>query len=197
MYKQRKEYVISPFIMQPDVHVICLDTAWASRGALTMAYLEQEIPVHQRGRVIRFRAITPSDFTLEDVATTAQTATIRGITERLSIKDMSHENQVGCYLSHRALWQVCATTGKPIVVVEDDARPVRVAQRLADALQAPADAGVVTMCMFPYPASVLRASEQLCRPVKSFNGSAMYYVTPKGASVLLAHSLPAAMHVDM
>ena len=183
--------------MQPDFHVICVDTSWATRGALTTAYLEKQIPAHQRGRVIRFRAVVPADFVLEDVATTAQTSMIRGITERLTLADMSHENQVGCYLSHRALWEVCVNTGKPIVVVEDDARPVHVARRLADALQAPADAGVVTMCMYPYPASVLRASEQLCRPVKTFVGAAMYYVTPKGASVLLAHSLPAAMHVDM
>ena len=186
--------------MQPDIHVICLDSAWAARGALTTAYLEKEIPVHQRGRVIRFRAITPADFTLEEIATTAQTAMIRGVKERLTTDDMSHENQVGCYLSHRALWQVCVTTGKPIVVAEDDATPAHVARRLADALQAPADAGVVTMSMFPYPFSILRASdasEQRCRPVKSFCGTAMYYVTPKGASVLLAHSLPAAMHVDV
>ena len=183
--------------MQPDFHVICVDTSWAARGALTTAYLEKEIPAHRRGRVIRFRAVVPADFVLEDVATTAQTSMIRGIRERLTLADMSHENQVGCYLSHRALWEVCVNTGKPIVVVEDDARPVHVARRLADALQAPADAGVVTMCMFPYPNSVLHVSDQRCRPVKTFVGASMYYVTPNGASVLLAHSLPAAMHVDL
>ena len=34
------------------------------------------------------------------------------------------DGEVGCYASHLLLWQLCAATGEPLVVMEDDAEPL-------------------------------------------------------------------------
>ena len=34
------------------------------------------------------------------------------------------DGEIGCYASHLRLWQLCATSGKPLVVMEDDADPL-------------------------------------------------------------------------
>jgi glycosyl transferase family 25 len=33
------------------------------------------------------------------------------------------DGEVGCYASHLRLWQLCATSGQPLIVMEDDAAP--------------------------------------------------------------------------
>ncbi len=252
----------------PDVYVICLAKAFDKRGAVAMAFLERELargaeacrgctggePQHaassqgrflellRRAKVKRFDAVTPADFSVEDAASAAQVAIIRGRAPRVTDADMSRPEQVACYLSHAALWQVCADSGRPIVVAEDDARPSSVASRVATALliaravqgrppeaqdtRAPAAVQeqrqvplVVLLQHYPFAAmraagtsddylgGTCAASPQECRDlgalgaqsnrVSSFVGASMYYLTPAAARLLLKHSAPAEMHVDV
>ena len=175
----------------PDVYVICLAREWERRGSHTIAYLESNVDATQRGQVVRFDAITPADFVLEEVVSTSQLAVIRGLAQRLTRADMGKAVQVACYLSHVALWQVCADSGKPIVVAEDDSRPIRVCERFsaATALGQAFDGAAVLM-------SCINMKTTCNNVVKSFLGTGMYYLTPKAAQQLLAHAMPAAMHVD-
>jgi glycosyl transferase family 25 len=43
---------------------------------------------------------------------------------RLNTGRLPSDGEVGCYASHLHLWQQCATTGEPLVVMEDDAEPL-------------------------------------------------------------------------
>lgn len=176
----------------PDVYVICLAREWERRGSKTIEYLERNVDAAQRGRVVRFDAITPADFVLEDVVSTSQLSVIRGLTQRLTRADMGKAVQVACYLSHVALWQVCADSGRPIVVAEDDSRPIRVSERFSAATalgQAFDEAAVLMHC-----AKLKTTCNNVV--VESFLGMGMYYLTPNAARQLLAHAMPAAMHVD-
>ena len=51
--------------------------------------------------------------------------------------------EIGCYASHLSLWQRCAQTGKPIVIIEDDAI---LTEQLPAALQATEK--IITTCGF-------------------------------------------------
>ena len=182
----------------PDVAVICLASAWARRGAHTMAYLERELPLDQVGAIMRFNAVVPADFDVSEVASAAQVAIIRGRAPRLSHADMSKPQQVGCYMSHKALWQVCADSGRPLIVVEDDVRPSRLADRVTSARlrhsMYAADAALVVLMQCCGLASAVHVGP--CTPVQQFVGAGMYYVTPAAARLLLRHSCVATMHVD-
>jgi GR25 family glycosyltransferase involved in LPS biosynthesis len=185
----------------PDVYVICLRSVFEQRGAKTIAYLQSELEAAQT--VIRFDAVEPGDFNLEDVAATTQTAIIRGRAERLTIADMSKPQQVACFLSHRALWQVCSDINRPIVIVEDDSRPVHVAGRVRAALshatlllqQTLTDKLVVLLQCTPRRAR-FQTSARTCVAVHGFIGTGMYYLTPEAARLLLTYSVLAPLHVD-
>jgi glycosyl transferase family 25 len=43
---------------------------------------------------------------------------------RLNTGRTPSDGEVGCYASHLCLWQTCATSGAPLVVMEDDAAPL-------------------------------------------------------------------------
>jgi glycosyl transferase family 25 len=43
---------------------------------------------------------------------------------RLNTGRAPSDGEIGCYASHLSLWQLCATTNQPLVVIEDDAEPL-------------------------------------------------------------------------
>jgi glycosyl transferase, family 25 len=43
---------------------------------------------------------------------------------RLNTGRAPSDGEVGCYASHLLLWQACAASGKPFVIMEDDAEPL-------------------------------------------------------------------------
>ena len=207
----------------PDVYVICLASAFDRRGAATVAYYEQELgssktPSGVGARVTRFDAITPADFRVEDVASTSQVAIVRGRAPRVTHADMSRTEQVACYLSHKALWQVCADSARPIVVSEDDAQPSNILGRIVAATNKARlvqEAGLATSvpkAQVPVvvllqhhssfvpqtqePVKTHRAASELGQQVLFFSGIGAYYLTPEAARLLLKHGVPAAMHVD-
>jgi len=191
----------------PDLYVICLANTFASRGAATLAFLHREIPADQRGSIVRFHAVTPADFVLQDVASASQVAIIRGKAPRVTHHDMSNSKQVACYLSHKALWQVCADSGKPIVVVEDDARPSNMAGRIQQALSAHSEIAhaasqrgeaemPLVVLLQNSSTSFLTNHDYFASAVQSFTGTGAYYVTPSAARLLFACSPLADMHVD-
>ena len=192
----------------PDLYVICLANSFASRGAATLAFLHREIPADQRGSIVRFNAVTPADFVLQDVASASQVAIIRGKAPRVTHNDMSDSKQVACYLSHKALWQVCADSGKPIVVVEDDARPSNMAGRIQQALSAHSELAnaasqrgepevpLVVLLQNGSTSFLTNHDVGSAFAVKYFTGTSAYYVTPSAARLLFTRSPLAEMHVD-
>lgn len=109
---------------------------------------------------------------------------------------------VGCFLSHRALWQECLETGEPIVVAEDDVliRDPAALRALFDRI--PRKAVFASLIHLPVPGFFFNdAGKNLNRFWKrvgrDFAGFQMYYITPAGAMAALRHSEVVSGHVDV
>ena len=174
--------------MVPDIHVICLESKFTERGAVTLAFLASNIDKHLYRTLNKFTAVTPSDFVVEDKASVRQLTIIKGRKGRIEHADMSSRAQVACALSHMALWKLCADTNQPIVVVEDDVRPRNMSERLKQASGLKGDV-VLLSC-----ANLVRNDQT--KHVSSFSGTGSYLITPRGARTLLKHAHPVSMHVD-
>lgn len=153
-----------------------------------MDYFETHVDKTLYKNLVRFNAITPNDFDVEAVASAQQVAIIKGRRGRVEHADMSSKAQVACALSHVSLWQLCAESNHPIVVVEDDVHPHDMSIRLQAAFRLKGD--VVLLCC----AKLVRNDKT--KQVSSFVATGAYYLTPSGANKLLKHVFPVAMHVD-
>ena len=174
--------------MLPNIHVICLESKFAERGAVTLAFLASNIDKNLYGTLQKFKAVTPNDFDVDAVASAQQVAIIKGRRGRVEHADMSSKAQAACALSHVSLWQLCAESNHPIVVVEDDVHPHDMSIRLREAFRLKGD--VVLLCC----AKLVRNDKT--KQVSSFVATGAYYLTPSGANKLLKHVFPVAMHVD-
>lgn len=120
--------------------------------------------------------------------------------------DTSHlatKGSVGCYLSHVNLWKRIAESASPAVVVEDD---MYVTDRIAKMLKGigkriPRKADFVGLVHLPWPFSQAKRTkydDHFYRiDTRYFAGLQMYYLTPRGAKVLLRHAFPIVSHPDV
>ena len=178
--------------MDIPVYVICVHKAYKKRGSRTVKHWSPHFT-----DVRRFTAIEPKDFELDDVASRRTRAILNGESERVQESDLHHSTQIACYLSHRALWKECVRLQQPIVIVEDDSRPADCLRRVEQAVQeAPEDAGAVLVqhSFFRFRSRAVAGS--IVRKGIKVNGTGAYLLYPKGAEILLHHSLPVDMHVD-
>ena len=171
-----------------DVHVICLESAYLTRGKVTMAYLEKELDKSLYSNLVKVTAVTPKDFVLEEVVDTKQFAIITKKLPRIVHADLDKAEQVGCALSHIGIWQTCAQSKQPVVVVEDDVRPSNISKRIRDALVFK-DADLVLLACNSF-------AHKFTNKVSKFTGTGAYYLTPRGATTLLKGALPVSMHID-
>lgn len=80
------------------------------------------------------------------------------------------DGEVGCYASHLHLWQHCAATGTPLVIMEDDAEPLPSFAAALDAARAIIDRyGFVR---FEYEGPVRHART---RPIETIEGFTTHY----------------------
>tara|TARA_B110000858_G_scaffold184026_1_gene224884 strand:+ start:247 stop:1035 length:789 start_codon:yes stop_codon:yes gene_type:complete len=104
---------------------------------------------------------------------------------------------VGCSLSHIALWEQAVAFDMPIIVLEDDVQLDKTFMQTAiDAI--PADADFASIVYLPF-ADRSSCSEEWCniQPRSGFGGTQMYYITPRGASILLEQALPIVSQIDV
>lgn len=103
---------------------------------------------------------------------------------------------VGCSLSHIALWQKCIELDEPIIVVEDD---VHLDARHAEAVKSiPPGVDFASIVYLPF-ADRSSCDHGWCsiHPRIGFGGTQMYYVTPRGAAILLEQALPVVSQIDV
>lgn len=104
---------------------------------------------------------------------------------------------VGCSLSHIALWEKSVELDEPIIVIEDDVRlDTNFMHTAIDTI--PHDADFASIVYLPF------ADRSCCdrgwcniQPRIGFGGTQMYYVTPRGASILLDQALPVVSQIDV
>ena len=103
---------------------------------------------------------------------------------------------VGCSLSHIALWEKSVELDQPIIVVEDD---VHLDARHAEAVKSiPPGVDFASIVYLPF-ADRSSCDHGWCaiQPRMGFGGTQMYYVTPRGAGILLEQALPVVSQIDV
>lgn len=101
--------------------------------------------------------------------------------------------EVACTLSHRRAWAEVAASGRPRLILEDDAILSRGVRDLLRALLAQGDLGYVTLETYALPKLLSRQTRpvagtgfSLSRLYRDRGGAAAYLLWPKAASCLLA-----------
>lgn len=104
---------------------------------------------------------------------------------------------IGCSLSHIALWQKAVEMDQPIIVVEDDVRMDKDFMHTAIS-RIPPDVDHAAIVYLPF-ADRSECDEYWCKvqPRMGFGGTQMYYITPRGANILLEQALPIVSQVDV
>lgn len=104
---------------------------------------------------------------------------------------------VGCSLSHIALWKKAVEMDEPIIVLEDDVRMDKDFMLTAIS-RIPAGADHAAIVYLPF-ADRSDCGKYWCsvQPRQGFGGTQMYYITPRGASILLEQALPIVSQIDV
>jgi len=174
--------------------VICLESKAASRCDVNIKNIRKVFPLAERTAAVDAKGI--------DAATDPRISCFA----KYHIKsdqdtDLMHINStgaVGCALSHIGLWNRCVALGRPIVVVEDDmfisdTKAVKIRNAMA---HIPTGVDFASIVYLPALSNASVCGAKWC-PIKyGFAGTQIYYVTPRGARILLQEALPVVTHVD-
>jgi len=123
-------------------------------------------------------------------------ATVEKRRLRMSSNDLSDWKQVACAMSHIRLWEKCAASGDPIIVVEDDQTDINLKQFVPKLIALPEDTDMAIIKCLPMNYK-WESSSSFWKPVKQFVGFQCYYLTPQGANKLLKFALPVTQHIDV
>lgn len=104
---------------------------------------------------------------------------------------------VGCSLSHIELWKKAVELDQPIIVLEDDVRMDKKFMQTAIS-RIPPGVDHAAIVYLPF-ADRSECGEFWCnvQPRIGFGGTQMYYVTPRGARILLEQALPIVSQIDV
>ena len=108
---------------------------------------------------------------------------------------------IGCSLSHIQLWKKCLELNEPIVIIEDDVKfTTKINKDISITLKnIPSDADFTGIMYNPLSTyKNYTKYNQIWNKISGPNyaGLLCYYITPRGASILLKNSLPIITHID-
>ena len=174
--------------------VICLESKAKARCDVNMESIRKVFPLAERTAAVDANDIGAA--TDPRISCFAKYNIQRGLDT-----DLMHINSagaVGCALSHIGLWNRCASLGQPIVVVEDDMFicDTKAAQIRNAMAHLPTDVDFASIMYSPVLSNTGLCGAQWCPIKHGFAGMLMYYVTPRGARILLQEALPVVTHVD-
>jgi len=185
-------------IEEIPAYVICLEKKRKDRCDKNFSSIQQLFPKAERTQAVDGSTITLDDkrisiYTKHHIQTGIDT-------------DMLHLGSigaVGCSMSHINLWEKIVQTKKPSIVVEDD---MYISEKkralLSEAFQRiPDGTDYASLLYLPWPLSQLKSSsyDDHFKKIDSrdtLTGTQMYYITPRGATILLQYALPIVTHVD-
>ena len=189
-----------------QAYVICLQAARHDRCDVNMPPIKSLFPRAQEFDAVDAAAI--------DIATDPRVSVYArhyiAENESSDHMHMGSAGALGCSLSHIALWRRCVELNEPIVVIEDDIEltPRKRAQ-VAEAIEdIPASCDYASIMYLPATFMLLPNNGQGCTDgaqrwcdikldTYGHFGMQMYYVTPRGAAILLEQALPIVTHVDV
>jgi len=111
---------------------------------------------------------------------------------------MGRKGAVGCALSHIQLWRKCVELNEPIIIVEDDMfLDTQKGEKIQNVVsQIPKDCDFAGIMYNPVHTESDNCTEQWCEMGVRFAGIQLYYITPRGATILLRDALPVVVHID-
>jgi len=175
--------------------MICLERL---RGNFCTEHIEQVRKVFPHNKTAKFPAV---DASLLDISTDVRVSVFARyhIAHDLDT-DFVHTakaSAVGCSLSHIALWEKAVDLDTPIIVLEDDVRMDKEFMQTAVS-RIPDGVDHAAIVYLPF-ADRSDCGSYWCniQPRKGFGGTQMYYITPRGASILLEQALPIVSQIDV
>jgi len=175
--------------------MICLERL---RGSFCTEHLPQVQSVFPHNSTAKFPAV---DASLLDISTDHRVSPFARyhIEHRLDtdFMHMAKVSAVGCSLSHIALWKRAVDLDTPIIVLEDDVRMDKDFMHTAVS-RIPPGVDHAAIVYLPF-ADRSDCGKYWCKvqPRKGFGGTQMYYITPRGASILLEQALPIVSQIDV
>ena len=116
-----------------------------------------------------------------------------------SIFSVPSRGAVGCFLSHTAIMQKCVDTGRPAIVIEQDAEFDATATSVLPDVVAniPPEADYVSLMYIkqPHVRSYNKYFNRLIGP--ECDGNQCYYIHPRGAKAILKVAFPIATQIDL
>lgn len=104
---------------------------------------------------------------------------------------MTNKAQIGCALSHIALWNECVHKNRPLVIIEDDT----VVQSTRKELDIQIRRSTLTCLIYWYLSNEAH-SGKVSEIRDTFYGTQAYYIEPPAAKLLLRHAFPLSLHID-
>ena len=175
--------------------MICLERL---RGDFCNEHLPQVQEVFPNNATAKFPAV---DASLIDISTDVRVSPFARYHVAHSLDtDFMHTGKasaIGCSLSHIALWKKAVELDKPIIVLEDDVRMDKDFMHTAIS-RIPVGADHAAIVYLPF-ADRTECGKYWCsvQPRQGFSGTQMYYITPRGASILLEQALPIVSQIDV
>lgn len=175
--------------------MICLERL---RGNFCNEHLPQIQKVFPHNKTAKFPAV---DASLLDLSTDPRVSPFARYHVAHSLDtDFMHTGKasaVGCSLSHIALWKKAIELDEPIIVLEDDVRMDKDFMLTAIS-RIPAGADHAAIVYLPF-ADRSECGQYWCKvqPRIGFSGTQMYYITPRGASILLEQAFPIVSQIDV
>lgn len=175
--------------------MICLERL---RGGFCDEHLPQIQKVFPHNKTAKFPAV---DASLLDLSTDPRVSPFARYHVAHSLDtDFMHTGKasaVGCSLSHIALWKKAIELDEPIIVLEDDVRMDKDFMLTAIS-RIPAGADHAAIVYLPF-ADRSECGQYWCKvqPRIGFSGTQMYYITPRGASILLEQAFPIVSQIDV
>ena len=180
--------------MNHPAFIICLKRL---RGQMC----QQRLPILKEIFPHNLTGISPAvDAALLDIKTDSRVSafakyhTIKSVD--VDYMHLSKKSAIGCSLTHIGLWQKSVDLNEPIFIIEDDVELDK--KFITTAVQRiPNNVDHAALIYLPFVDRSL-CSEYWCKvnPRQSFGGTQMYFITPKGARILLKQALPIVSEID-
>ena len=178
----------------PHAHVICVRAAFDTDGRKTARQLTN---ADYPGGVTLVPATTPDQIpAIRDLVHPFAQLTVFAGKRREMHEQLDNPKQVACYVSHMKLWEKCAQSGIPLLILEQDAYSSPFETELRELPRAAAGADMVTLVSYDSSLAEPDPTTGVLR-VSFFVGGCAYYITPAAARSLLKFALPILMHQDL
>lgn len=178
----------------PQAHVICVRAAFETDGRRTMRDLTQ---ANYPGGAKLVAATTPDHIpAIRDLVHPFAQLTVFAGKRREMHEQLDNPKQVACYVSHMKLWEQCAQSGIPLLILEQDAHSSPFVTELRELPRVAAGAEMVTLVSYDSSRAEPDTTTGVLR-VSFVVGGCAYYITPVAARKLLKFALPILMHQDL